>query len=233
MNIRSLPSHISDLKNLLSILKSSKHDIDIIMLCETYLTDLNCHCYPIEGYTFVDKHRTESKQGGVALYISEKLRFNLRDDISIYDEQCFESVFVEIECNNGKNLIAGEVYRRPNSSMIDLENFFKHYETVTSTVNLESKHLILGTDQNLDYLKINTHSKTSEFLDMNLSSGLLPVITKPTRICQQASTLIDNIYVNSNCTHRSQSGILLYDISDHLPCFVFLDQQCKRNLWKY
>ena len=35
-----------------------------------------------------------------------------------------------------------------------------------------------------------------EFLDINLSNGILPVITKPTRITHDKATLIDNIYID-------------------------------------
>ena len=47
---------------------------------------------------------------------------------------------------------------------------------------------------------------------------LSPVITKPTRISDHSSTLIDHIYTNVSI-QKVVSGIALVDISDHLPTF--------------
>ena len=43
--------------------------IDCIMLCETFLTDLNQNMFHLPGYQFVSNNRTGRKWGGVALYI--------------------------------------------------------------------------------------------------------------------------------------------------------------------
>ena len=47
-----------------------------------------------------------------------------------------------------------------------------------------------------------------------------PVITKPTRVTDKSTTLIDNIFYNS-CVENSRSlaGILYTDISDHFPVY--------------
>ena len=47
---------------------------------------------------------------------------------------------------------------------------------------------------------------------------LSPVITKPTRISDHSSTLIDHIYTNVSI-QKVVSGIALVGISDHLPTF--------------
>ena len=44
------------------------------------------------------------------------------------------------------------------------------------------------------------------------------MITKPTRITAHSATLIDNIFTN-NTTVSSKSGLIISDISDHLPIF--------------
>ena len=62
----------------------------------------------------------------------------------------------------------------------------------------ESKSMILGTDQNIDYLKTENFTSAQTLLDHNLESGLIPVITRPTRITQATSTLIDNIYITKD-----------------------------------
>ena len=59
-----------------------------------------------------------------------------------------------------------------------------------------------------------------------ISNGLVPVITKPTRITHNTATLIDNIYIQLQNT-RLSSGIITNEISDHLPIFAFYGRQIK------
>ena len=47
------------------------------------------------------------------------------------------------------------------------------------------------------------------------------MITKPTRITTISYTLIDNIYTNELCV-PIDNGILVNDISDHLPIFTLI-----------
>jgi hypothetical protein len=50
--------------------------------------------------------------------------------------------------------------------------------------------------------------------------SLFPYITKPTRIGNNSSTLIDNIFSNHISEHPIFKGLLYTDISDHLPTFM-------------
>ena len=54
---------------------------------------------------------------------------------------------------------------------------------------------------------------------MLYSNNLLPIITKPTRLTYHSATLIDYIYTNS--TSKIVSGIVMVDISDHLPVVCY------------
>ena len=74
-------------------------------------------------------------------------------------------------------------------------------------------------DYNIDLLKVKTKNHYSEYLDEVVSQGFIPRITLPTRISEQSSTLIDNIYTN-NIDEGESSGILLNQISDHQMIFT-------------
>ena len=54
---------------------------------------------------------------------------------------------------------------------------------------------------------------------MMFSLGLYPLIDKPTRITDHSATLIDNIFTNE-LDSKINSGLLISDISDHLPIFA-------------
>lgn len=84
---------------------------------------------------------------------------------------------------------------------------------------------ILG-DFNIDFLKYSDHLLTEEYLTMLYSNNLLPLITKQTRLTHHISTLIDDIYTNSNL--NVEACVALVDISDYGPVFCLLDRQISR-----
>ena len=78
-------------------------------------------------------------------------------------------------------------------------------------------------DHNLDFLKADRHNTTNEFIQCNLDFGLIPTITRPTRITKTSATLIDNIIVSQNLCGSFISSILVNDTSDNLPTVCVLD----------
>ena len=224
LNIRGLPSKINDLKNLLSILEKRNVTIDIVMLCETFVNEYNRNICTIPNFHFEEIHRQNMARGGVGLFISDKLKYKVRADLSIFEEGLFESIFVEIY-NSNKHIVAGEVYRIPSTNE---RSFIDKYSSIIQRVNEENKDLVIGADQNMDLLKYAYHTSTSNFLNVNLSSGILPTISKPTRVTHQTATLIDNIYSNCNVALLSRSAIIVSDISDHFPCLLILDKTHKK-----
>ena len=60
----------------------------------------------------------------------------------------------------------------------------------------------------------------------------MPTITRPTRITSESATLIDNIYVSGNRLEYLRSGILVADISDHFPIFVFTGKHVRQCIPK-
>ena len=56
------------------------------------------------------------------------------------------------------------------------------------------------------------------------SFGLYPLITKPSRITDITATLIDNIFMNE-LQFQVNSGLLITDISDHVPVFAICGNQ--------
>ena len=225
LNVHSLPDKVDQLKDLLFKLDAEGHSIDAMLLCETFLNDRNKDLCNIDGYTLMYKNRTNKSRGGVAIFIKNAIKFKERQDLSIFDEGKFESIFLEIY-GNKKNLIIGEVYRVPNTNEKD---FIESYDSILQKIEKENKNIVIGTDQNLDFLKINNHTNTSKFFEANLSSGLIPTITRPTRITHKSASLIDNIYASCNKVHSCMPSILVTSLSDHLPCLLFIDFKLKHN----
>ena len=85
------------------------------------------------------------------------------------------------------------------------------------------KGIIIGLDHNLDFLKADKHQATNNFVQSNLDFGLIPTVTRPTRITNTSATLIDNIIVSQNLCGAYTSNILINDTSDHLPTICVLN----------
>ena len=126
-------------------------------------------------------------------------------------------VCIEIENAKGQNIIVASIYRAPNT---DLALLNTHIENICN--NSKKKTVYLCGDFNVDLLKYDTHGDTSNFIDQLYSHGLHPLINRPTRITRTSASIIDNIFTNE--LQISQlSGLLINDLSDHLPNF----QICK------
>ena len=224
INIHSLPAKHSQLEIIVSRLKEINVTMDFILLCETFLNNNNDSLYNIPGYNFICQNRQTKKGGGVAIYINDSLSYKRRHDLEYNTDNEYETLFIEAHKHN-LNCIVGEIYRVPNTSEIDSLNRF---ETTINKLNIQKQDVIIGTDQNFDYIKIENHKHTAELLDTFLTSGLLPTITKPTRITNSSCTLIDNIYVNYKTPmYNLNSAVINSDISDHLPVCMFYSKKNK------
>ena len=86
--------------------------------------------------------------------------------------------------------------------------------------------IILGQCQcfNLDLLQYNHHVPTQEFIDSLFSHAFFPLISNPTRLTSYSATLIDNIFTN-NLSQHVFNGIVLNDLSDHLPVFTYFGKE--------
>ena len=154
------------------------------------------------------------------------MTYKNRPDLEINVENEFESLFIDITINNEKGVV-GEIYRVPNTSE---PLSVSRYETIMRKLHSTKARVLLGTDQNFDYFKIQTHRNTYELYSHFLTSGLIPSITIPSRITHSSATLIDNIYIDINHIIRHvHSGTLIYDISDHLPIFMFYGKMNKQK----
>ena len=113
------------------------------------------------------------------------------------------------------------MYRPPNTDPSDFRN---DVNMITSSPIMEKKEIILGMDHNLDLLKCGLHKHTQLFLDILLDKNIYPTITRPTQICHNTATLIDNIFVSERLHKYFESAIILEDISDHLLTLALLKQ---------
>ena len=227
INIHSIPCKFELLKNIISRLQDINIDLDFIFLCETFLTDLNKDKYQLPGFNdIICQNRKQKTKGGVALYVNKRFTCKERYDLSPFHEGEFETIFAEVR-NKNTTLIVGEVYRVPNTNeKVSIDRF---ESTLAKVSGENSSAIIIGTDQNFDFMKIKSHNPTALLLSTFIMAGMVPTITKPTRITHTSTTLIDNIYVKSNKLNPVFSSVLYSDISDHLPILTCFGEDTKKK----
>ena len=105
------------------------------------------------------------------------------------------------------------IYTYPEYDIHDFSD--KLFDIINPFMN--KSNVYLCGDFNVNLRKDNC-SKVNHFIDVLHSLDLHPLITKPSRICDNTSSLIYNIYTN-NSTIPCSSGLLYIYLSDHLPIF--------------
>jgi len=150
LNIRSLPKHVESLRTMLAQFSDGGIEFHFILLCETFLNEVNMSRCKISGYNLVSRNRKCNNRGGVAIYIRDTLSYTVRDDVALNVYGEFESIRVEVKCKK-TNMLVGEIYRIPDTNeWLPIDR----YETIADNINQTNLNAIIGTDQNIDYLKL-------------------------------------------------------------------------------
>ena len=223
LNSRGLIGKQSQLSRLLYEIMGDQQ-IDILIICGTWLTKESEQRLHLPGYNYYGCHRKNNKGEGVGFLISEGLSYKSLNNLDKLDD-CVESIFIEIELNTGKALL-GSLYRPPNNNP---QLFLEYYDELCKSIKSGYKNVIIGLDHNLNLLNHHNHKDTQKFLETLLENDQFPCITRPTRITHHSATLIDNIIVSSNLHFKQNSGIILSDLSDHMPCISVLKNVLKGN----
>ena len=216
-NIRGI---LSKRSLLIDLLESSvkNRSPDVVLISETWLTP-NSPELVIPGYDFVHKCRQDKKGGGVGILVSNKLRYTEIPDLAS-NMRDNETISIEIALKSGKKCIISSMYRAPNTTPAAFQGC---YESIIFAMKKRNPHsIIVGLDHNLDFLKSIKHSGTNDFIHSNLDMGMIPTVTKPTRITKSSATLIDNIIVSENLCGSYHSNVLINDMSDHMPTICIL-----------
>ena len=165
LNIRSILAHQHELNQLVCTLEKWNSKIDMLLICETFLSKNIENMVKILGYTYISNCQKERKGGGVCILIRDGIPNKQRTDLDIFTEGETESVFIEVLSKNGKKLIVGSMYRPPNTGIEQFSNNLE--EIVTKAKRTKSSiplDLIIGMDHNIDLLKCGQHTATQSFV---------------------------------------------------------------------
>ena len=85
---------------------------------------------------------------------------------------------------------------------------------------MASKQAFIMGDFNIKVLNYDSHPPTNDFINNFFFNNFQPCIHHPTRVSDNSSTVIDNIF--TNLTANILCGNILAQISDHFPQILIL-----------
>ena len=213
LNCRSLNRNFDKIVDYLSVLKNN---FSVLGFTETWLTNNISPLVHLDNYTIVESHRSSRRGGGVCLFVRQDYTYVERPDLSNFDDS-IESLFIEISipvvC---KSVVVGVVYRPPNGNTGVFNDCI--HDSLCKISNEKNYCFILG-DYNIDLLS----NRSTDFLNTLTSCGFCPTISRPTRVTDHSSSLIDNILTNITSYNEAEvrsAGILITDITDHFPIYL-------------
>jgi hypothetical protein len=228
LNIQSLQSKYTSLKETLDFFRDKQFLFDIICLQEVWNVDYP-ELFPLEGYLpLIVNCRKGARGGGVGIYIRSNLQYKIRDDLNVFYDRVLESLVIEVEDENENKFLVVVLYRSSGTHPTltqsqQFTDFFQLFDNMLSNINASNIPCYIMTDSNINLLNCHTDHRVQEYLNLCLSHGFINTINHPTRITSNDSaSLIDHIFTNSSNSQLT-SGILTSDISDHLCTFIQLE----------
>ena len=56
----------------------------------------------MDDYTFINRTRQDQSGGGVGMYVSKRFEYKKRDDLTKFNEESYESLFIELQFQKTK-----------------------------------------------------------------------------------------------------------------------------------
>ena len=217
INIRSLQKNFDSLHEILCSLPIRPK---IICLYESRINHKPFINIELPDYKFVHIDSPTSA-GGVAVYISSELRFNILFNLSLDIDRC-ENIWLKL-CHS--DLLLGVIYRHPLISNVKL--FTDQLNKTLEQLKTSKVYLISDININLSPIfdvsnNDSNVNSANEYVNMLTSNDYFPLITLPTRVTAVSSSIIDHIITND---HKNIifPGIIKSDLTDHYPIFCFID----------
>ena len=211
-NIRSFNRNFSSFISLFEDLNTTP---EILVLSETWLNENSLA--EVQYFNAYHTYRTDSRSGGVSIYIKDFLTTRLLANLS-FCTSSIEVCTVEV-CIENLILFVVAIYR-PHSDSV--ENFISDLCDILNDRQLRNGNVILTGDFNVNLL--DNSPTTTMFINTMRSFYMLPLISQPTRfspINNSSPSLLDHIWTNKPIV-SSESGIINVDLTDHCPTFYYI-----------
>ncbi|MEW8548488.1 MAG: reverse transcriptase family protein [Candidatus Thiodiazotropha sp.] len=218
-------------RNKLDYISDITDSFNILCFSETHLDNsIQSEALMIYGYdTPIRKDRT-CNGGGVMVYVSNLLRYKRREDL---EDPILETIWIEIKLRSF-NILLCCFYR--SDFNVSQSTFINELQSSIETALDYTQYVILTGDINIDFINLSNN----QLRDCLSLFSLTNVITEPTRISANSTTLIDPVLVTDACCVLD-SGTLSVDeqISDHKATYLSVKIPLRlsncyyREVWNY
>ena len=219
INCQSILSNFNNITNFIDVLSYNRSKVSVIFCQETWHNFDLC----FEGYEYINKSRTFSRGGGVALIINKEYQYEQIDDSSFYEEGIFECITAKIFIDS-EEFIVSSFYHPPTKSGIDKATsdriFLEKLSEYLNFLNSFEIPSFFGSDTNVDLFQIdNLNSMAIKMFEVLSFDSFINPITKATRITQNTCSLIDIIGSKGYIGNLVLNGVCTTHIADHLIPF--------------
>ena len=219
LNINSLLAHIGELKIFIST-----NIVDVLAINETKLdSTIDNQEVNLPGYEIIrnDRKINGRKGGGVCIYIRCSLNYILRDDLQAEN---LENLVIQVNKLRSKPILISTWYRPPDTPTAIFDNFEEFIGKMDST----GHEIFLLGDFNTDVTPDVNTNNSNKLKAIFSTFGLEQLITEPTRVTLNSSTLID-LCVTNTPTKIVNSGVLHLGISDHSLIYMTYKAKYERS----
>ena len=129
---------------MLNYVKLLNFQFDILAITETWLYSNEHDLFEIDNYTSNFVSRDVKKGGGVGLYVNNKYKYKIKENISGSKNICecsnakVESIFIEIDNNRNKNVIVGCIYNPPDNN---IPKFNEYLNTLLTSIDHKPSYI--------------------------------------------------------------------------------------------
>jgi hypothetical protein len=185
LNIQSLPSKFTEFSEFIRSLQISNSAPDIICLQELWqFPDPSMFTLPGYNELIYKLRRNHVQGGGVGIYVKSGINFTPLQQLSVFVDRVFESIFIEIKPANCNKIIIGSAYRpgskHPGLSTVEqFSQFSDLFSNLCNELSSLNYPVYLAGDINLDVLLYNSNPKVTEYINLLFSFGFLQTVTHP------------------------------------------------------
>ena len=217
INIQGLLAKCDSLKSFIHSLAEKYKLPDIICIQETWLSD-NKLPFNLDHYhPFIYSSRSSATGGGVGIYVRDNISFDLNHALSLFVDRIYESISINIYIQNKKYTIVN-LYRPPTSpGLTGSQSLDLFLSNLNNAIDISPPNTYCFMDSNINLAVRNPIA--DKFINLWSLYSFSNTITAFTRITSNSCSLIDQIFCN-NLSASGTSGVILSDVSDHLPVFV-------------
>ena len=154
-------------KNKIKILLDNLEFVfDVIALRETRINENNGNIFSLDGYYFCHMNRINKKGGRVALYINNRIQYQIIDNLSTNIDNCLECITVNLLLK--QDVMIRSISRQPNTKI----DYFTN--SIDSMPISKKGILFVCGDFNIYLLDHKLNNNIQHFVDLIFTLSLFP-----------------------------------------------------------